>query len=127
MSTPTEIHVSQIYPSVTAYQLIGVNSGATADTYLTLSGTTHQISVGTAGTTITLSTPQNIDSTASPTFAGITLTGTITATNQTLAIKNIDITGVASDPGSPTEGQIWYNTTTHQWVGFNGTSNVIIG
>ena len=122
----TEIHVSQILPG-TAYELIGTNSGATQDVYLTLAGTTNQINVSTAGTTITFSTPQNINSGASPTFAGLTLTGTLTATNQTLDIKNIAITTVATDPGSPVEGQIWYNSTTHQFIGYNGTSNVILG
>lgn len=34
---------------------------------------------------------------------------------------------LASDPGSPVEGQIWYNTTTKQWAGYNGTTNVILG
>lgn len=126
MTMLTEIHVSQILPA-SAYQLIGTNSAATKDIYLSLVGTSDQVIVTNSGTSITLSTPQNIDSTASPSFAGITLTGTITATNQTLAIKNIEITGVASDPVSPVEGQIFYNTTTHQWVGFNGTSNVILG
>lgn len=52
----TEIHVSQILPG-SAYQVIGTNSGATSDVYLTLAGTTNQISVGTSGTTLTLSTP----------------------------------------------------------------------
>ena len=36
----TEIHVSQIFPSVTAYQLIGTNSATTGDVYLTLAGNT---------------------------------------------------------------------------------------
>lgn len=34
---------------------------------------------------------------------------------------------LSSDPVSPAEGQLWYNTTTKQWKGFNGTSNVILG
>ena len=29
---------------------------------------------------------------------------------------------VAADPGSPTEGQVWYNTTSHLWKGFNGSA-----
>ena len=126
MTQTTEVHVSQIFPG-TAYQLVGTNSTATQDIYLSLAGTTNQISVGTSGSTITLSTPQNINSSASPTFAGLTLTGTLTATNQTLDIKNITITTVATDPGSPVEGQIWYNSTTHQFIGYNGTANVILG
>lgn len=121
----TEIHVSQILPA-SAYQLVGTNSGATADVYLTLSGTANQVNVNTAGTTITLSTPQNINTTSSPTFAGLTINGSITATNQTLTIQNIDITTVASDPVSPVEGQLWYNSTTHQLVLYNGTVNVIV-
>ena len=78
--------MSQILPA-SAYQLVGTNSSATKDIYLSLVGTSDQVIVTNSGTSITLSTPQNIDSTASPTFAGITLTGSITATNQTLAIK----------------------------------------
>ena len=72
----TEIHVSQILPGI-AYELIGTNSGATKDVYLTLSGTTHQVGVGTAGTTITLSTPQNIDTNSSVQFQQLTL-GSVT-------------------------------------------------
>lgn len=87
----TEIHVNQILPG-TSYQLVGTNSGATKDVYLTLSGTSNQISVGTAGTTITLSTPQNIDSTATPTFASETLTAT---TNQ-LILGNTHTTTISS-------------------------------
>jgi hypothetical protein len=40
---------------------------------LTLQGTSNQINVTTTGTTITLSTPQDIDTEAAPTFAGLTL------------------------------------------------------
>src|SRR4029077_4413602 len=29
---------------------------------------------------------------------------------------------VAADPGSPVEGQVWYNTTTHLWKGYNGSA-----
>ncbi|MFP5519911.1 MAG: hypothetical protein ACLGGX_08405 [Bdellovibrionia bacterium] len=59
----------------TANQLLGVNSGATAAEYKTLNGTTNQLNVTHAAGAITLSTPQDIHSGASPTFAGLTLTG----------------------------------------------------
>lgn len=62
-------------PLGTAYQVIGTNSGATALTNLSVSGTASQVIVNTSGTTVTLSTPQNIASGSSPTFAGLTLTG----------------------------------------------------
>jgi hypothetical protein len=31
---------------------------------------------------------------------------------------------VAADPVSPVGGQVWYNTTSHAWKGYNGTSVV---
>lgn len=33
----------------------------------------------------------------------------------------------ASDPSTPIEGQIWYRSDTHQWLGYNGTTNVVLG
>lgn len=33
----------------------------------------------------------------------------------------------ASDPSTPVEGQIWYRSDTHQWSGYNGTTNVVLG
>ena len=41
--------------------------------------------------------------------------------------KNLVVHLLASNPVSPVEGQIWYNTTTKQWVGYNGTINVVLG
>jgi hypothetical protein len=69
----TEIDDTQIRPSSSGNQLLGVNAAATADEYKTLSGTTHQINVAFATGSITLSTPQNIDTTSSPTFSSLTL------------------------------------------------------
>jgi len=34
---------------------------------------------------------------------------------------------ISSDPGSPSEGEMWYNSTDKQFKGYNGTSTVIIG
>lgn len=59
----------------TANQLLGVNSGATAAEYKTISGTTNQLTVTHGAGSITLSTPQDIATGSSPTFAGMTLTG----------------------------------------------------
>jgi hypothetical protein len=42
----------------------------------TLTGTTHQVNIATGAGSITLSTPQNIDATASPTFGGLTVSAT---------------------------------------------------
>ena len=52
----------------------------------------------------------NIDNTSFSAVSSLTsLTGTITK--------------VASDPGSPTEGQVWYNTTDGNLKFYNGTVN----
>jgi hypothetical protein len=51
----------------------GVLSLNSATGTLTLQGTTNQVNVSTVGSTITLSTPQDIHTGASPTFAGLTL------------------------------------------------------
>ena len=214
----TEVHVSQIHPSVTAYQLVGTNSGATGDVYLTLAGTSNEIIVTPSGTTITLSTPQAIGTGSSPTFAALSLTAPLTVsnggtgdstltayalltggttstgalqqvsgvgtsgqvlvsagasalpvwttlstivvtsitgtTNEVIAsastgavtlslpqaiattssptfaaitVTNIIMVGVTSDPVSPAAGQFWFRSDTSQWVGYDGSVNVILG
>lgn len=57
----------------TANQLFGMNAGATAGEWKTLSGTTNQITVTHGVGTITLATPQNIHTGATPTFSNLTL------------------------------------------------------
>lgn len=57
----------------TANQLLGVNSGATGLEYKTLQGTANQITVAHAAGSVTLSTPQDLHTGATPTFASITL------------------------------------------------------
>lgn len=96
-------------------------------TLSTITGTTNEINVSNGSGSITLSTPQAIATSSSPTFAGLTITGSITATNQTITVQNIVITGVTSDPVSPVAGQFWYRSDTAQWVGWNGSNNVILG
>lgn len=82
----------------TGNQLLGVNSGASAAEYKTLNGTSNQISVSHAAGSITLSTPQNIHTAATPTFGGLTLTGFagfVRATTGTLsasALSSGDVT-----------------------------------
>ena len=59
----------------------------------TIAGTANQILVAGSGlnnASVTLSTPQNIDSTATPTFAGLTINGAITATGDITAYYTSD-------------------------------------
>lgn len=42
-------------------------------------------------------------------------------------LKQAVIEILGADPVSPAEGQIWYRSDLKQWIGYNGTSNVILG
>ena len=41
-----------------------------------------------------------------------------------IGIKGITIQTIAGDPSNPTEGQVWFNSTSGTLKGYNGTSNV---
>ncbi len=71
----------------------------TDTSWLNISGTTNQITVANSGSAITLSTPQDINDAANPTFAGMSLSG--------LTYKNI----VFPNPGGVLTG-----TTDFQWT-----------
>lgn len=45
-------------------------------------------------------------------------------TMQTAPTSTMSFQTVSSDPGSPTDGQVWYNTTSNDWKGYDGTSTV---
>jgi len=55
-----------------ANQFLGVNSGATALEYKSILGTTNQISVVHGAGSVTLNTPQDIDTAANVTFGSVT-------------------------------------------------------
>lgn len=62
----------------TANTILGVNNAGNALEYKTITGTANQINVTHTANTITLSTPQDIATSSSPTFAGLTVNGNIT-------------------------------------------------
>jgi hypothetical protein len=88
----------------TANQVLGVNAGASALEYKTISGTSNQVLVANAANSITLSTPQNINTGASPTFAGLTLSGLSTGivhsnssgvlSSSAINLASADVTGI---------------------------------
>jgi len=41
-----------------------------------------------------------------------------------ITVKGMAVEVLSADPSNPTEGQVWYNTTTNTLKGYNGTSNV---
>lgn len=79
--------------------LIGNGSGYSLST---LTGTANQVSVANGAGSITLSTPQNIHTGASPTFTGLTLSGLsdgfVTSTSGVLGIEAIDANQVVFAP-----------------------------
>jgi hypothetical protein len=81
--------------SATASRLVSTDGGKQLIS-TNIVGTTNQVSVSGVGTsTITLSTPQNIGTGSSPTFAGLTLSGNTTDTlcyhNASKEIKSVTI------------------------------------
>ena len=68
------------------------NTGVTS-----VAGTAHQISVSSGTGNVTISTPQNIDTTSTPTFANLTLTNT---TNQLVLGTTNTVTLSATAPGT---------------------------
>lgn len=69
--------------------LIGNTSGNTL-TKATLTGTSNQVTVTNGNGSITLSTPQNIHTGASPTFVGLTLTGTLSVAKTASFTTEVD-------------------------------------
>ena len=75
----------------TPNQLLGMDAAGTANEYKTLLGTLNQVNVAHAPGSITLSLPQDIDPTNSPTFAGLTLTSPLTVPSGGTGINNIPL------------------------------------
>lgn len=66
---------------------------------------------------------------ATSTGLGVTTTpNTDSRASGTLTLGASIFLGVlAGDPSSPVAGQIWYNNTTNQFMGYNGTAKIILG
>lgn len=85
----------------TANQLLGVNAGATATEYKSLTGTSNQITVTHGVGSVVLAAPQNIHTAASPTFAALTTTNSgstsITAQESSGTGGVAQLTGTSGD------------------------------
>lgn len=77
--------------SPTANQMIRMD-GSNPAKFIDLLGTANQVTVTHNASDTTLSLPQDIDAASSPTFAGLTLTGTLTGTamNLTSLLTGVD-------------------------------------
>lgn len=99
--------------NVTTDTLTVANSGVTS-----LTGTENRVTVSASSGSITLSSPQDIHTSATPQFAGIGIGGTAPATGVTISTGKTtlasSVVGAASlnivtgtAPTSPTSGDIW--------------------
>lgn len=98
---------------------IAVRTATSTWTTRTITGTANQITVsngdGVSGNP-TLSTPQDIHTAASPTFAGITITSIVTITGTTIAI----VDGVNVTTGTTTGTK--FGTAANQLLAFHGAT-----
>jgi len=102
---------------------VNLTTQTTGDYVATIAGTTNQVIVsgaGTEGRAVTLSLPQDIHSGASPTFVGLTLTGSATISGD-VAVNGGNITTTAATMNIATS-----NATTIN-LGTSGATAVNIG
>lgn len=103
----------------------------------TITGTINQVIVfdgdGVGGSPA-LSLPQNIHEGATPTFAGLILTGTITfpddirqTFNPGAANPGLNVGAIAGDPSAPSNGDLWYDSTANELTARINGANVALG
>ena len=84
-----------------ANRVLGVNSAGTLTEYKDVLGTSNQVSVTHGTNSITLSAPQNIHTGATPTFAGLTVSGltasSAVATDGSKALVSVPNTGTGDN------------------------------
>ena len=104
----------------------------TAFSLATITGTSNQVNITNGAGSITLSTPQSIATSSSPTFTGLNLSG-LTASRpvKTDASKNlvsakIDLTSTNDITNTPTNGQLLIgNSTNFVLSNLTGTTNQV--
>lgn len=97
--------------STSGLPVVTTTSGVlTTGTYGTLSGTTNQVNLSASGTnvlngtSITLSLPQDIATTSSPSFADMSLTGAFSVGTAINSLRNIYVSKTFTDPSSTVYG-----------------------
>lgn len=110
---------------------VNLTTQTTGDYVATIAGTTNQVIVtgaGTEGRAVTLSLPQDIHTGASPTFVGLTLTGSATISGD-VAINGGDITTTATTMNIATSNATTINLGTTDAAAVNigsATSTVTV-
>jgi hypothetical protein len=113
-------NVTLVPPGATNTALVsnGVSSDPSFQTIVnSLTGTSNQISVSASTGSITLSTPQNINTASSPTFAGLSLTG-----DQTITVSDSSTTEVLLALTNNGSGQAVMSFTADTVTNYIGTN-----
>jgi len=121
-SIQTQLNSKQTTTLADANILVG--NGSNIATAVTLSGDASLSDTGV----LTLDTVNS--NVGSFTNANITVNakGLITAASDGSASSTATSFQIlASNPGSPATAEVWFNSTTSQFMGYNGSSNVILG
>lgn len=100
-----------------ANQFMMVNAAGTALGYRTLQGTTNQVDVTFAAGTITLATPQNIHTTATPVFSGMTLS--------TLTAGSVVFSGTSGLISQNNSNFFWDNSNNRLGLATNSPSRTL--
>lgn len=117
----------------TANQLVGMNSGATANEYKTLNGTTNQITVTHAANSVTFATPQNIHTAATPQFGGLGIDAAASSTTfllhgATTTSKSSQRMPAGTAPTTPVEGDMWNDSTQKTVIHYvDGMKQPLVG
>ena len=100
-----------------ANQIMGMNAAGNALEYKTVNGTTNQVNVANAANSITLSLPQSINTAATPTFGGMTLSN--------LTSGSIVFAGAGGLISQDNANFFWNNTTDRLGIGTNNPSAML--
>lgn len=116
----------------TSNKILGINAGGTAHEYKSINGTSNQIGITDAVGSITLSTPQDINTISFPTFAGLTLTTPLSVANGGTGSSSqnfVDLTTVQTSAGAKTWSALGtFNlglTASGAAVNLNANSNFV--
>lgn len=101
----------------TANQIVGANSGATANEFKTLSGTANQVVITHGAGTITFSLPQSIAAASTPTFGGLTLSN--------LTLGSVPFAGTAGVISQDNANLFFDDTNNRLGVGTNAPARTL--
>lgn len=102
ISTIANIAISKL-ASGSAFQFIRENNGGSSPIYIDLLGTSNQVIVANNAGNTTLSLPQSIATSSSPTFLNLTLNGNLNATG-TISASNFSGSSSGTNTGDVTLG-----------------------